>query len=116
MVPLATNLIARPKSPEPVAGGMGYKVVEDTGFQKKSEGVKVSPAPVSHDDPTGAEQAAGAVLVPPFTPLQPHVQGPVPATAVAFEPATHRPEVGAAETATPLAVPQAPLTVWLAEH
>lgn len=115
-MPLATNLIARPKSPEPVTAGMGNKVVVVIGLQFLSEEVNISPAPVLHDDPTGAEQAAGAVLVPPFTPLQPHVQGPVPATAVAFEPATHRPEVGAAETATPLAVPQAPLTVWLAEH
>src|SRR3990172_9898307 len=61
-----------------------------------------------------AEQVVAVVLVPPLIPLQPHVQGPEPETAVALVPATQRFVEGALANDPPLLVPQAPLTVWLA--
>lgn len=54
----------------------------------------------------GAEQLAS---VPPFAPEHTHVHGPEPET-VPGVPALHSPEVGAVDTATPLAGPQTPLT------
>ena len=55
------------------------------------------------------EHAAADVLVPVALPLQPHVHGPVPETAVAV-PVLHRLAVGALNTGVELlAVPQRPL-------
>jgi hypothetical protein len=62
------------------------------------------------------EAATAAVLlelqdafVPPPAPLQVHVQGPVPLTAVAV-PVLQNPVVGAVQAEPPLAEPQEPLT------
>ena len=57
---------------------------------------------------TGAEQEASVCPVP--EPAHVHIQGPVPETAEDV-PAEQRLLVGIEETATPLAEPQAPLTV-----
>ena len=54
----------------------------------------------------GAEQEA---LLPPLLPLQDQFHGPLPLTVLAV-PAVQRSELGAALTATPLALPQKPLT------
>ncbi len=54
----------------------------------------------------GAEQEA---FEPPLLPAQLQVKGPLPATAEAV-PAAHRPALGALATATPFALPQAPLS------
>ena len=55
----------------------------------------------------GAEQFA---FVPPPDPLHDHVQGESAVTALAV-PVVQRPAVGVKAVATPLALPQAPLTV-----
>jgi len=49
-----------------------------------------------------AEQVVAVVLVPPLIPLQPHVQGPEPETAVALVPATQRFVEGALANDPPL--------------
>ena len=55
------------------------------------------------------EHAVAAVLLPVALPLQPHVHGPVPDTAVAV-PVLHKLADGATNAgAAPLAEPQAPL-------
>lgn len=72
--------------------------------------------PVAGVDVSEAEQAVLAVLVPPFSPLQPHVQGPLPVklfTVPVHSPAL--PEVRE-DTAVPLTEPQAPLTGDAAPH
>ena len=53
--------------------------------------------------------------MPPFTPLQLHVNGPEPETALAL-PAEHKPLVGADAEYCPFAGPHRPLTVRFAEQ
>ena len=48
-------------------------------------------------------------MLPPLLPLQDQFHGPLPLIVLAV-PAVHRLELGAALTATPLALPQKPLT------
>jgi len=78
--------------------------------QRLEDGADVTPTPFA--DPhtpfciSGAEQDA---FVPPFAPLQFHVQGPVPETAVAV-PDEQRLELGALMVPTVSALPQVPLT------
>ena len=61
------------------------------------------------------EQAVEEVLVPPFRPLQPQVQGPEPLTVVAI-PAEQRFVEGAEERLAPFEDPQEPLVMRLAEQ
>ena len=78
--------------------------------QRFELGADVVPTPFA--DPhtaftrSGAEQDA---FVPPFAPLQFHVHGPVPLTAVAL-PDEQRLELGALIVPTPFELPHAPLT------
>lgn len=64
------------------------------------------------DDIPGAEHKA---VLPPFDPAQDQSHGPPPVTAEAV-PASHSPVVGMLLTATPLALPHAPLISRFAEH
>jgi len=69
--------------------------------------------PFAPADAVMANEATGALqeaLLPPFSPPQLHVQGPVPDTELAV-PIEQRLVAGAERTATPLAEPQEPLTL-----
>ncbi len=77
--------------------------------QRFEEGAEVTPTPFA--DPHTPFCMSGAehdVFVPPFAPLQSHVHGPVPETAVGV-PFTQRLELGADIVPTPFALPHVPL-------
>ena len=104
MVPPFTPLQFHDHGPEPDTA------VAVPDEQRLDDGVEVAPTPFA--DPhtpfciSGAEHDA---LVPPLAPLQFHVQGPVPDTAVAV-PDEQRLELGALIVPVPFAEPHVPFT------
>jgi hypothetical protein len=95
-----------------VHGPVPATVVAVPAVQRPVVGVEVTAVPlVVPQEPLVNTRDLGAVqlaVVPPLIPVHDHVHGPVPATVVAV-PVVQRPVVGVESTATPLAVPQAPL-------
>lgn len=57
----------------------------------------------------GTSGAVQLTVIPPFAPMQPQFQGPLPLSAVAV-PDVQSPSSGAALAATPLEGPQRPFT------